>query len=126
LVMTDGGESVIYTPKPERYRSLGRTEAVETTSEDGLLDLREVLLDLRERGVRSVIVEGGSRVLTTMIRERLWQKMQLFLAPVVVGGTDAPAIFGGGGVRELSEAHRLRFDAIERIGPDLLVTAYPE
>lgn len=125
-ILNDGQETIIYTPHPERYHGLGSTEAVEAQSREGLLDLRAVLEDLRERGVRSVIVEGGSMVFTNLINERLWQKMQLFIAPMILGGAEAPSIFGGEGIQELREAHRLRFESIERIGPDLLITAYPD
>jgi riboflavin biosynthesis pyrimidine reductase len=51
--------------------------------------------------------------------------MILFVAPMVVGGAEAPAIFAGEGVRRLTEAHRFRFDRVEFIGIDLMVTAYP-
>lgn len=124
-VLTDGGETIVYTPHPERYRALGRTEAVEMAARDDALDLKLVLHDLRERGVRSLIVEGGAKVWTSMIRERLWQKMQLFIAPMIVGGAEAPSIFKGD-VQHLNEAPRFRFDSFETIGPDLLVTAYPD
>lgn len=125
-IFVDENPTLIYTAKPERYRFPGPTEAVEMVRSPDGLDLNRVLQDLREREIRSVIVEGGSMVLTSMIRQRLWQKMQIFVAPMVVGGAAAPSIFGGVGIADLSEAHRLRFDAIERIGPDLLITAYPE
>lgn len=125
-LFNDGDPTLIYTTKPERYHSLGATEAVEMVRGPDGLDLRRVLQDLRSREIRSVIIEGGSMVLTSMIRGGLWQKMQIFIAPMVVGGAAAPSIFGGDGIDDLSRAHRLRFDAIERISSDLLITAYPE
>lgn len=125
-IFTDGEPTLVYTNRPERYRSTGATEPIETERGPDGLDLNRVLRDLRDRDIRSVIVEGGSMVLTSMIRERLWQKMQIFVAPMVVGGAGAPSIFGGPGIADLREAHRLRFDSIDRTGPDLLITAYPE
>jgi diaminohydroxyphosphoribosylaminopyrimidine deaminase / 5-amino-6-(5-phosphoribosylamino)uracil reductase len=125
-VLSDGHTTLVCSSRGERYRKAGSVEVLEYPERDGLLDLREILRALHERGIRSVLVEGGSMILTSMIRERLWQKMQLFIAPKILGGANAPSIFGGDGVGELSEAYQLRFDAIERVGPDLLVTAYPE
>jgi diaminohydroxyphosphoribosylaminopyrimidine deaminase / 5-amino-6-(5-phosphoribosylamino)uracil reductase len=125
-VLSDGHTTLVCSSRGERYRKAGSVEVLEYPERDDLLDLREVLRTLRERGIRSVLVEGGSMILTSMIRERLWQKMQLFIAPKILGGATAPSIFGGDGVGELSEAYHLRFDAVERVGPDLLVTAYPE
>lgn len=125
-LFNDDNPTLIYTTKPERYHSPGATEAVEMVRGPDGLDLTRVLQDLRNREIRSVVVEGGSMVLTSMIRGRLWQKMQIFVAPMVIGGAAAPSIFGGDGIDDLSRAHRLRFDAIERISSDLLITAYPE
>ena len=89
------------------------------------VDLEALLHDLYKRGIQSLIVEGGSGVHSEFIRRGLWQKMILFVAPIVVGGADAPAIFAGEAVRRLTEAHRFRFDRVELIGSDLMVTAYP-
>jgi riboflavin biosynthesis pyrimidine reductase len=49
----------------------------------------------------------------------------VFVAPMVVGGADAPSILSGDGARRLTEAHRFRFDRAELIGRDLMLTAYP-
>jgi diaminohydroxyphosphoribosylaminopyrimidine deaminase/5-amino-6-(5-phosphoribosylamino)uracil reductase len=89
------------------------------------LDLDELLADLYERGIHSVIVEGGSQVLSEFIRRGMWQKMILFVAPMVVGGTTAPSIFSGEGVAKLTDAHRFRFDRVEMVGSDVMITAYP-
>jgi diaminohydroxyphosphoribosylaminopyrimidine deaminase/5-amino-6-(5-phosphoribosylamino)uracil reductase len=88
------------------------------------IDLEELLSDLHARGIQSMIVEGGSFVLSEFIRRGLWQKMVVFVAPMVVGG-DAPSIFAGDPVQRLTEAYRFRFDQVERVGSDLIITAYP-
>ena len=88
-------------------------------------DIDELLRDLYARGVQSVIVEGGSEVHSEFIRRKTWQKMILFVAPALVGGGDAPSIFGGAGVQRLTDAYRFRFDRSEIVGGDLMITAYP-
>jgi diaminohydroxyphosphoribosylaminopyrimidine deaminase/5-amino-6-(5-phosphoribosylamino)uracil reductase len=49
----------------------------------------------------------------------------LFLAPLLIGGKEAPTIAGGKGVAHLRDALRLERMAVRRIGPDLLITGYP-
>jgi len=88
-------------------------------------DLDELLADLYKRGIHSLIVEGGSNIHSEFIRRRLWQKMIIFIAPMLVGGADAPSIFGGEGVAKLADAHRFRFDRVAIVGDDVMVTAYP-
>jgi diaminohydroxyphosphoribosylaminopyrimidine deaminase/5-amino-6-(5-phosphoribosylamino)uracil reductase len=87
----------------------------------------DVSLDtmLSELNVQSVVVEGGALVLAQFIEQRLWQKMIVFVAPMIVGGGSAPSIYAGDPVRRLTDAHRLRFDRVEMVGPDLMITAYP-
>jgi len=89
------------------------------------VDLDELLADLYKRGIHSLIVEGGSNVHSEFIRRGLWQKMIIFIAPMLIGGADAPSIFGGEGVAKLANAHRFRFDRVEMVGSDVMLTAYP-
>ncbi len=57
-------------------------------SEDHL-DL-EVLLDqLGDRGVKSIMVEGGAEVITSFLRERLVNHLIITVAPMLVGGVSA-------------------------------------
>lgn len=125
-VLTDGGRTLLFTAHPGRYRAAAGLELRAVPFAGGEIDLAAVLDELGARGIRSVIAEGGSQVHTSLINRGLWQKMMLFVAPMLLGGGEAPAVFMGKGVRELDDAHRFRFDAVERVGPDILITAYPD
>ena len=115
----DGGRTILFTSgDPELPPN------VEVVHTDGRLDLGRVFGELYTRGVRSVIVEGGSMIHAEVIRKALWQKMILFIAPMIVGGATAPSIFSGDPVERLTDAYRFRFDRVERVGSDLMVTAY--
>ena len=119
-LFTDGGRTIVFTSAPSRL-----TGSAEVVAIEGRSDLARVLGELYARGIRSLIVEGGSVVHSEMIRQELWQKMVLFVAPMVVGGADAPAIFAGEAVSRLTEAYRFRFDRVELVGSDLMIVAYP-
>lgn len=121
-VLADGGRTLLFTRAPERY---ARATNVEFVRVDGRMDLEQVFGELYTRGIHSVIVEGGSATHSEVIARGLWQKMLLFIAPMVVGGGSAPALFSGEPVRRLTEAYRFRFDRCELAGPDVMVTAYP-
>ena len=101
-------------------------DGTETLHITGDVDLEDLLSSLYlEHGITSLIIEGGSAIHSQFLARGLWQKMVLFVAPIMVGGATAPAIFGGEGVRRLTEAHRFRFDRVEMTGSDLMITAYP-
>lgn len=89
------------------------------------VDLDELLADLYRRGIHSLIVEGGALIHADFIRRNLWQKMIVFVAPMVVGGGSTSSIFAGEPVRRLTDAYRFRFDRVEVVGTDLMITAYP-
>ncbi len=87
-------------------------------------DLDTLLADLYKRRIQSVIVEGGSNILSEFIVRELWQKMIVFIAPMVVGGAEAPSIFSGKGIAKLTDAHRLHFELADVVGGDLMIIAY--
>jgi diaminohydroxyphosphoribosylaminopyrimidine deaminase/5-amino-6-(5-phosphoribosylamino)uracil reductase len=116
------GRTIVFTSRPDLYDPHPDLELVRT---DGRVDLEQVLGELHARGIRSVLAEGGSVVHAELIRRSLWQKMLLFIAPMIIGGADAPSIFSGEAVSRLTDAYRFRFDRVEVVGPDLMIVAYP-
>jgi diaminohydroxyphosphoribosylaminopyrimidine deaminase/5-amino-6-(5-phosphoribosylamino)uracil reductase len=119
-LFTDGGRTIVFTSDPSRISG-----DVEVVAIEGRADLARVFAELHTRGIHSVMIEGGSLVHSEVIRQRLWQKMVLFVAPMLVGGADAPAIFAGEAVSRLTEAYTFRFDRVELVGRDLMITGYP-
>jgi diaminohydroxyphosphoribosylaminopyrimidine deaminase/5-amino-6-(5-phosphoribosylamino)uracil reductase len=89
------------------------------------VELEELLDSLYAQGVQSLLVEGGSLLHSEFLRRRLWQKLIVFIAPAIVGGAAAPAFYSGEPVRRLTDALRFRFDRVEIVGSDLMITGYP-
>jgi diaminohydroxyphosphoribosylaminopyrimidine deaminase/5-amino-6-(5-phosphoribosylamino)uracil reductase len=85
--------------------------------------LASVLKDLGKRGITSVLIEGGGEVLGEALDERLIDKVQIYLGPILTGG---PVVaFPGEGVGKTSEALRLRDLEYEQIGQTVSLRAYP-
>jgi diaminohydroxyphosphoribosylaminopyrimidine deaminase/5-amino-6-(5-phosphoribosylamino)uracil reductase len=91
----------------------------------GRVDLPALLAALGQREVTSLLVEGGGMVLGSFFEARLVDKVLAFLAPLVIGGRDAPGAVAGKGVERLAGAARLERVRVERVGEDVLVTGYP-
>ncbi|MGH9459098.1 MAG: bifunctional diaminohydroxyphosphoribosylaminopyrimidine deaminase/5-amino-6-(5-phosphoribosylamino)uracil reductase RibD [Thermoanaerobaculia bacterium] len=125
-VLQDGDATVLFTASEGLAPAHPRVEIVRLPAAGGRIDLALVLTECWKRGIRSVIAEGGSLLHAEIVEKSLWQKMVLFVAPAFVGGGNAPSIFAGAAVRDLTEAHRFRFDRFERVGPDLMIVAYPD
>jgi diaminohydroxyphosphoribosylaminopyrimidine deaminase/5-amino-6-(5-phosphoribosylamino)uracil reductase len=89
------------------------------------LDLGALLRALAERGVLSVLVEGGGILLGSVFDQGLVDKVQAIIAPTIIGAAEAPAAVAGRGAHRLAQAWRLREVTVERLGEDILVTGYP-
>ena len=91
---------------------------------EGLVDLRALLKELGGREIANVLVEGGGELLGSLFSQGLVDKVVAFLAPVIIGGTEAPTPVGGPGIEQMAQALRLRDVEVERLGDDLLVSGY--
>lgn len=106
---------------PEKIRKILSTGSQVIPLEGGGADglpLRAVLAALGGRGIRSVLVEGGEKIFSAFLREGLWDKLSVFLAPLILGG-GKPAV-SGLGRDSLSQALRLQNITTKRIGNQIL------
>jgi riboflavin-specific deaminase-like protein len=85
--------------------------------DDGL-DLVDMLGRLRDQGINSLMVEGGSGIITSLLRAGLVDRLVVCIAPKVLGtGLDA---VGDLGIRDLGKALTFRETTIRQLGPDIL------
>ena len=84
----------------------------------GRVSLPALLDRLGQLGVESLIVEGGSEVITSFVRERLADALVITIAPVLVGGLRAPQDLGSSHLRPLP---RLQDPDWAEFGSDILV-----
>ena len=105
---------VVLGVPPPRARLL--RESGETIVAKG--PLKTVLRDLAKRGLTSLLVEGGARVHGAFLAAGLWDELRLFIAPKVFG---AGALSWAG----LDGVRTLELQAVERVGPDVLLTLRP-
>jgi diaminohydroxyphosphoribosylaminopyrimidine deaminase/5-amino-6-(5-phosphoribosylamino)uracil reductase len=85
---------------------------------DGGLNLQSVLHDLWEQGIRSVFCEGGARLAGALARNGLLDRLQVFVAPMLLGSGAVNAFDA------LPEPERvpLQLERVERFGSDVLLT----
>lgn len=87
----------------------------------GQIDLRDLLNTLGKRRVSSLLVEGGSAVITSFLKENLADRLIVILAPRIVG--EGLNSVGEMGIRQMDDALRLSFRRITRSGDDLILDA---
>jgi diaminohydroxyphosphoribosylaminopyrimidine deaminase/5-amino-6-(5-phosphoribosylamino)uracil reductase len=93
---------------------------------EGGRNLFGVLQELGRRDLQSVLVEGGTEIAGAFCDAKLIDKVSFFIAPIVIGGRDAPTAIGGHGAQVLASAMRLRDVEIIKHGEDLEICGYPK
>jgi 2,5-diamino-6-(ribosylamino)-4(3H)-pyrimidinone 5'-phosphate reductase len=89
------------------------------------VDLALLFERLYDRGIRRMMVEGGSEILSSVFRARLFDRCTVYHAPVVIGGHTAPTVASGPETPSEREAVGLRLVALERLGEGYLATFVP-
>jgi diaminohydroxyphosphoribosylaminopyrimidine deaminase / 5-amino-6-(5-phosphoribosylamino)uracil reductase len=90
-------------------------------TKSGEINLSELFPVLGQRGVSSVLIEGGSSVITSILRERLADKLLVIIAPKIVG----KGIEGVGdlGIILMDQAMPLSPIKFKKLGADFLLEA---
>ena len=91
---------------------------------DGRVNLDALCTVLGERGIASVLVEGGAVLTAALLEQRLIDKMVFFVAPKIIGG-DGISVFGPCGVDTMDQALSLRDLTSRQVGGDIMLEAYP-
>ena len=90
------------------------------------VDLKLAMQRLGERGIASVLVEGGGRLNGSLLSQRLIDKIIMIIAPKLIGGDEAPLAFRFPGIPKMSEAIRLTQTNVRMLGGDICIEGYPE
>lgn len=89
------------------------------SSSAGKIDLERLIAILGQKGLTSLLVEGGSKLLTSFLSARLADRLLVIQAPKIIGsGIEA---VGALGVVEMAEAIRVDVIGIRRLGGDILI-----
>jgi diaminohydroxyphosphoribosylaminopyrimidine deaminase / 5-amino-6-(5-phosphoribosylamino)uracil reductase len=106
-----------------RAASFGGHPGLETLAcradASGSVDLGDLVAHLRARGVLSILVEGGAKVLSAFARAGLADRFSLFVAPKLIGS--ARTWIELPDAKDLADSMALRFGDAVRLGDDFLL-----
>jgi diaminohydroxyphosphoribosylaminopyrimidine deaminase/5-amino-6-(5-phosphoribosylamino)uracil reductase len=103
-------------------RELG-AEVIVVDGGERRVEMAAVMGRLGAMGITSVLVEGGSEIAASCLDAGVVDTLVFFIAPLIIGGRDAPPVIGGRGAGPLAEALRLRDMRWSSAGEDLVVEA---
>jgi diaminohydroxyphosphoribosylaminopyrimidine deaminase/5-amino-6-(5-phosphoribosylamino)uracil reductase len=99
-------------------------EVVSIPGEQHSVDLKEMLRILGDRGVVSLLLEGGATLAGAFAGGGLIDRYVFYLAPKLLGASGSGAL-NGWVADSITDAADLVISEVKRIGPDLRITAHP-
>jgi len=67
------------------------------------------------------MVEGGGEMNAAVLKAKLVNHVQLYVAPTLLGGAASKGVIGGAGPRRLADAWKLRQVRTRVLGKDVVV-----
>ena len=128
-VFSEPGETLLALGRPIKpgeaagFAKVG-AELLELPATRGFIDMERLLKVLGERGITSVLVEGGSILLGSMFDSGLVDKVVVFIAPIIIGGEKAKTAVAGRGVDKVIDSFKLKRVSVQRFGQDIMVSGY--
>jgi diaminohydroxyphosphoribosylaminopyrimidine deaminase/5-amino-6-(5-phosphoribosylamino)uracil reductase len=113
----------------EVLRSLGVEVIRMPLSTEGRLDVVGALRMLAQRGVVTLLVEGGAELAGSFLAGRLADELHAFIAPILLGPRGRPGAVDWAGPDTPQQAPRIAGPAWELVGEDAYVhgqVIYPE
>lgn len=89
-------------------------------------DPGEILLGLAERGIVSLLVEGGPSTAAGFHEAGLVDRYVFYLCPALAGGDQARGMLAGRAAGEMAELWRGEITDVARLGPDLRIEITPK
>jgi diaminohydroxyphosphoribosylaminopyrimidine deaminase/5-amino-6-(5-phosphoribosylamino)uracil reductase len=118
IVTTEGANR----KKAQSLKNLGAKILWVAKNRRGEIDMEDLLGKLGRMGITSVLVEGGAKIITSMLRERLADKIVIVMAPKLIGkGIEAVGNLEIRGVNEALQISRMK---TRRLGDDIVIEGY--
>lgn len=99
-------------------------EILIVNSKDNLVDLEDMIIKLGELNIDSILIEGGSKLNFEVINANIVDKIQVYIAPILIGGEDSKTPIGGNGILHLNDAFKLSKMDYKNIGSDIFIEGY--
>ncbi len=93
---------------------------IKTASRDGRVDLADLMKKLSEMKIDSVLIEGGSEIHASALKSGTVNKVQIYIAPKLLGGDSKNAV-APMGITLVKDAVMLKNSVITRFDDDILI-----
>jgi diaminohydroxyphosphoribosylaminopyrimidine deaminase/5-amino-6-(5-phosphoribosylamino)uracil reductase len=91
---------------------------------DGQVDLKSLFQELAKQNVTSILLEGGARVIGNALKNRLIDKMYIYIAPKILGDRQALSSVVGMSTAGIEQSVQLTKVTLQTVNTDILVQGY--
>lgn len=119
-VLVVGALGIADETRARALRAIGADVRLVSAGPDGTVALSEALAVIADWGVTRLLVEGGARVLSSFIRERLVDHVVVDLVPVFLGETGVHCV-GDLAVHSLADCPMLTDVSVEHIDSSVFI-----
>ena len=99
-------------------------EVLVINSKNNKVDLDELMVKLGELNIDSILLEGGSTLNFSALKQGIVDKIQIYIAPKIIGGEKSKTPVDGQGIDKLKNAFKVRNLSYSKVGSDILLEGY--
>ncbi|MGX4599633.1 bifunctional diaminohydroxyphosphoribosylaminopyrimidine deaminase/5-amino-6-(5-phosphoribosylamino)uracil reductase RibD [Faecalimicrobium sp. JNUCC 81] len=99
-------------------------EIIIAESKDNSVDLNDMVKQLGQLNIDSILLEGGATLNFSAIKEGIVDKLQVYIAPKLIGGKSSKTPIGGNGIEKLKDAYQIRDISVKMLSEDILIEGY--
>ena len=112
--------SVEMTKTMRTLESFG-VELLECQSNNGHVDINDLMTKLGSKGIDSLLLEGGGTLNAAFLEAGCVDEVWAFIAPKIIGGEMAKTPVSGKGIAKMSDAIQLQNIDIQNVNGDILI-----
>ncbi len=97
-------------------------EVICFAADGGRVPLKSLWQELGRRNIQQLLLEGGAKLAAAAVKNDLIDRLVVFVAPKIVGGSSGFGIFSGAGCTKMMDAVVLQDVNYQHSGEDLMIT----
>jgi len=118
-LVLDGGARTLIVTSDECKKTFPAADTIRCGKKE--VDIRKLVPLLEKLGIRTLLVEGGSKVIWSFLRTKLADEVNIFIGSMVIGGEESPTPAGGEGAAVEKEIVQLKLTSSKALGNGILL-----
>lgn len=126
-LMKNPSKLIIATTKKAPKKTMNRfyqkgVNVIVCKTDKGRVDLKDLMKELGKRDISSLMIEGGPTLNSSVIKQKIADKLLIFTAPKIVG--KGMGAIGDLDITKINKAIKLKKIKTDKVGKDILLEAY--